>query len=115
LNSCADGSGKAAFRVEPPVAGRHRHRPAQVQLRHTVLQVRTSLYNSVNETLQVGLQAFPILGDADAASVQKQVDQLKPNNEPLPNLFVSMLQRLGIEADQLASSKGTLKGLEMAG
>ena len=38
----------------------------------------------------------------------------KTNNEPLPNLFVSMLQRLGIEADQFASSKGTLKGLEMA-
>ena len=36
------------------------------------------------------------------------------NNEPLPNLFVSMLQRLGIIADKFASSKGTLKGLEMA-
>ena len=39
----------------------------------------------------------------------------KKNNEPLPNLFVSMLQRLGVEADKFASSKGTLKGLEMAG
>ena len=39
----------------------------------------------------------------------------KTNNHPLPNLFVSMLQRLGIEADKFASSKGTLKGLEMAG
>lgn len=39
----------------------------------------------------------------------------KTNNYPLPNLFVSMLQRLGIEADKFASSKGTLKGLEMAG
>lgn len=35
----------------------------------------------------------------------------KTNNEPLPNLFVSMLQRLGIEADKFASSKSTLKGL----
>ncbi|NBR86095.1 MAG: DUF1552 domain-containing protein [Proteobacteria bacterium] len=39
----------------------------------------------------------------------------RTNNYPLPNLFVSMLQRLGIEADKFASSKGTLKGLEMAG
>jgi hypothetical protein len=33
-------------------------------------------------------------------------------NEPLANLFVSMLQRLGIEADSFASSTGTLRGLE---
>ncbi len=34
-------------------------------------------------------------------------------NEPLPNLFVSMLQRLGLEIDRFASSSGTMKGLEM--
>lgn len=34
------------------------------------------------------------------------------NNTPLANLFVSMLQRLGIEADKFASSTGTLRGLE---
>jgi hypothetical protein len=33
-------------------------------------------------------------------------------NHPLPNLFVSMLQRLGIEEDRFASSTGTLPGLE---
>ena len=37
------------------------------------------------------------------------------NNYPLTNLFVSMLQRLGLEVDKFASSKGTLTGLEMAG
>ena len=35
-------------------------------------------------------------------------------NYPLPNLFVSMLQRMGIEADRFASSTGTMRGLEMA-
>ena len=35
-------------------------------------------------------------------------------NYPLPNLFVSMLQRLGIEADNFASSTGTMRGLELA-
>ena len=34
-------------------------------------------------------------------------------NTPLPNLFVSMLQRLGVETDRFASSTGTLSGLEM--
>jgi len=32
---------------------------------------------------------------------------------PLPNLFVSMLQRLGLEVDRFASSTGTIRGLEM--
>jgi hypothetical protein len=34
---------------------------------------------------------------------------------PLCNLFVSMLQRLGVEADKFGSSTGTLTGLETAG
>ncbi|HEY3901558.1 MAG TPA: DUF1552 domain-containing protein [Chthoniobacter sp.] len=35
-------------------------------------------------------------------------------NYPLPNLFVTMLQRLGIETDKFASSTGTIRGLETA-
>lgn len=35
-------------------------------------------------------------------------------NYPLPNLFVSMLQRLGLEVDKFASSTGTMRGLELA-
>jgi hypothetical protein len=31
---------------------------------------------------------------------------------PLCNLFVTMLQRLGIEADRFGSSRGTLAGLD---
>jgi hypothetical protein len=38
----------------------------------------------------------------------------KAKNHPLPNLFVSMLQRLGIETDRFATSTGTMRGLEMA-
>ncbi|HET9863830.1 MAG TPA: DUF1552 domain-containing protein [Steroidobacteraceae bacterium] len=34
-------------------------------------------------------------------------------NYPLPNLFVSMLQRMGLEEDKFASSTGTMRGLEM--
>lgn len=35
-------------------------------------------------------------------------------NYPLPNLFVSMLQRLGLETDKFASSTGAMRGLELA-
>jgi len=33
-------------------------------------------------------------------------------NYPLPNLFVSMLQRLGLDIDRFASSTGTMRGLD---
>ncbi len=35
------------------------------------------------------------------------------DNTPLSNLFVSLLQRLGVESDAFGSSTGTLSGLEM--
>jgi hypothetical protein len=35
-------------------------------------------------------------------------------NYPLPNLYVSMLQRMGLEIDKFASSTGTMRGLELA-
>jgi hypothetical protein len=38
----------------------------------------------------------------------------KERNYPLPNLFLSMLQRMGIEEDRFASSTSTMRGLEMA-
>jgi hypothetical protein len=37
----------------------------------------------------------------------------RERNYPLPNLFVSMLQRLGLEVDHFATSTGTMRGLEM--
>ncbi|HEY3740871.1 MAG TPA: DUF1552 domain-containing protein [Bryobacteraceae bacterium] len=37
----------------------------------------------------------------------------RSQNYPLPNLFVSMLQRMGFEANKFASSTGTMSGLEM--
>ena len=37
------------------------------------------------------------------------------NNAPLPNLFVSMLHRMGIDADKFASSTGSMRGLNLVG
>lgn len=36
------------------------------------------------------------------------------NNYPLSNLFVSMLQRLGLEVDKFSTGEGTMRGLEQA-
>ena len=38
----------------------------------------------------------------------------RERNYPLPNLFVNVLQRMGIPIDHFASSTGTMRGLEMA-
>jgi hypothetical protein len=38
----------------------------------------------------------------------------RQQNYPMPNLFVSMLQRMGIEESKFASSTGTMRGLECA-
>ena len=37
----------------------------------------------------------------------------RANNYPLPNLFVSMLQSMGIETDKFATSTGTMRGLSI--
>lgn len=37
----------------------------------------------------------------------------RDQNYPLPNLFVSMLQRMGLEESRFASSTGTMRGLEL--
>jgi hypothetical protein len=37
----------------------------------------------------------------------------KQNNYPLPNLYLSMLQRMGVEKDRFSTSTGTMRGLEV--
>ena len=39
----------------------------------------------------------------------------REDNYPLPKLYVSMLQRLGLEIDQFGDCTGTIDGLEMSG
>lgn len=39
----------------------------------------------------------------------------KDDNYPLPNLYVSVLQQMGIETDRFASATGTMRGLEIRG
>lgn len=37
----------------------------------------------------------------------------RKNNYPLPNLYLSVLQNVGLEVDRFASSTGTMRGLEL--
>lgn len=37
----------------------------------------------------------------------------RKNNYPLPNLYLSVLQRVGLEQDRFATSTGTMRGLEL--
>jgi len=37
----------------------------------------------------------------------------RDHNYPLPNLFVSMLQRMGLETNKFASATGTMRGLDL--
>jgi hypothetical protein len=88
-------------------------------------------FQSVNETGGTLLDRTQVLygsclGNANSHSNQnlplilagggfKHVQHLAfdaQNNTPLANLFVSMLQRLGIDADKFSSSTGGLRGLE---
>jgi hypothetical protein len=78
---------------------------------------RTMVFFSSNlgDASTHGVKNMPILlcGGGFKHGQHLAFDQKDP--PPLCNLFVSMLQRLGIEADTFGSSKGTLSGLEMAG
>jgi hypothetical protein len=38
----------------------------------------------------------------------------RKKNYPLSNLYVSLLQRMGVEADRFSSGTATMRGLEMA-
>ena len=59
------------------------------------------------ENQYLKIMILPELG----GRVQMALD--KTNNYPLSNLYVSMLQRLGIESDEFSTGKRTMRGLEM--
>ena len=56
---------------------------------------------------------MPILFAGGGFKHGQHVEHDRKRNYPLPNIFVSMLQRMGIEEDRFASSTGTMAGLEL--
>jgi hypothetical protein len=78
---------------------------------------RTTVFFSSNlaDASTHGVKNMPVLL-AGGGFKHGQHLAFDPNsNPPLCNLFVSMLQRLGLEVDRFASSTGPLPGLEMVG
>jgi hypothetical protein len=58
---------------------------------------------------------LPVLLAAGAFRHGQHLAIDRANNYPLPNLFESMLHRLGIQAERFATSMGAMAGLEMHG
>ena len=78
---------------------------------------RTTVFFSSNlgDASTHGVKNLPVLL-AGGGFKHGQHLAFDPNkNPPLCNLYVSMLQRLGIEADRFGTSTGTLTGFKMRG
>jgi hypothetical protein len=83
----------------------------------TTLLDRTMVFFSSNlgDASTHGVKNMPIVFAGGGFKHGQHLAFDQKNHPPLSNLYVSMLQRLGIEADKFGSSKGTLTGLEMVG
>mgnify|MGYP003342040408 CR=1 FL=1 len=75
---------------------------------------RTMIFFSSNlgNAATHGVKNMPVLLTGGGFKHGQHLAFDEKNHPPLSNLFVSMLQRLGIEADRFGSSTGTLNGLE---
>src|SRR3954468_20186745 len=62
-----------------------------------------------------GVKNMPVLLAGGGFKHGQHLAFAPKNNPPLCNLYVSMLQRLGLGVDKFGSSTGTLPGLEMLG
>ncbi len=78
-------------------------------LDHSMIYMTSNLGNSSNHDTK----NMPVLFAGGGFRHGQHLAFDRANNEPLCNLYVSMLQRLGLEEDRFASSTGTLRGLEM--
>ena len=80
-------------------------------LDHTAIFMTSNLGNSSNHDNR----NMPVLLAGGGFRHGQHLAFDQKNNYPLPNLYVSILQRMGMEVDQFATSTGTLTGLEMVG
>jgi Protein of unknown function (DUF1552) len=80
----------------------------------TLLDRTTVLYgNNLGDANRHSTLNLPVLIAGGGFRHGQHLAFDRDHNYPLPNLFVSMLQRLGIETDRFATSTGTMRGLEM--
>lgn len=83
----------------------------------TTLLDRTTVFFSSNlaDASTHGVKNMPVLLAGGGFRHGNHLAFDPKSNPPLCNLFVSMLQRLGLEVDRFGSSTGTLTGLEQVG
>jgi hypothetical protein len=82
---------------------------AKLFLRGTPEEVQAQI-----RRLELGRSIMDAVAD-QAKGLEGQVGARdRERNYPLPNLFVTMLQRLGLETDRFATSTGTMRGLDLA-
>jgi hypothetical protein len=79
-------------------------------LNHTSVLLTSNLGNASNHSNQ----NMPVLIGGGGFKHGQHLAFNKKSNYPLPNLYVSLLQRVGMETDQFASGKSTMTGLEFA-
>ncbi len=79
-------------------------------LNHTSVLLTSNLGNASNHSNQ----NMPVLIGGGGFKHGQHLAFDKKSNYPLPNLYVSLLQRVGMETDQFASGKSTMNGLEFA-
>jgi hypothetical protein len=79
-------------------------------LSRTIVLMGTNM-GSANAHSNDNLPAFLVGGGFKHAG-HLAFDRKK--NYPLSNVYVSILQRLGVPTDQFSSGKGTMRGLELA-
>lgn len=79
-------------------------------LRHTTVLLTSNLGNASNHDNR----NMPVLLSGGPFRHGQHLSFDRSNNYPLPNLFVSILQGVGMELDQFATSTGTMQGLDFA-
>jgi hypothetical protein len=77
-------------------------------LDHTSVLLTSNLGNASNHSNQ----NMPVLIGGGSFKHGQHLAFDKKNNYPLPNLFVSLLQQVGLETDRFASGKSTMTGLD---
>lgn len=80
-------------------------------LDHTMVLFSSNLGNAANHSVK----NLPVLFAGGGFKHGQHLAFDPKNGPPMSNLYVSMLQRMGIEADKFGSSTGTLTGLEVTG
>lgn len=84
---------------------------------HVIIVTQDDNAHARNAVLAAGASAYVLKDNLLAGGGFRHGQHIafkRNNNTPLSNLFVTMLQRLGIEANAFGSSMGTLTGLDMA-